>query len=94
MLRVNLQEDNNSSLSSVLNQILQSRKFGCIIRTCYSTDNGTTWTDVAMTVVSGNTYECDIGAFPGGTPLHEMVGQGGFIPMKPLAIVGELKTLS
>ena len=30
---------------------------------------------------------------PGGTPLHKMVDQGGFTPMKPLAIVGELKTL-
>jgi len=30
---------------------------------------------------------------PGGTPLRKMVDQGGFIPMKPLAIVGELKTL-
>jgi len=46
-----------------------------------------------MVVASGNRYECDIGAFPGGTPLHKMVDQGGFIPMKPLAIVGELKTL-
>ncbi|MEE8631872.1 MAG: hypothetical protein V3T10_01005 [Candidatus Bathyarchaeia archaeon] len=46
-----------------------------------------------MAVVSGNRYECDIGAFPGGTPLHKMVDQGEFTPMKPLAIVGELKTL-
>ncbi len=30
---------------------------------------------------------------PGGTPLHKMVDQGEFIPMKPLTIVGELKTL-
>jgi hypothetical protein len=36
----------------------------------YSIDNGTTWTDVTMTVASGNTYECDIGAFPAGTTVQ------------------------
>ena len=30
---------------------------------------------------------------PGGTPLHKMVDQGEFTPMKPLAIVSELKIL-
>ena len=30
---------------------------------------------------------------PGGTPLHKMVDQGEFTPMKPLAIISELKIL-
>jgi len=30
---------------------------------------------------------------PRGTPLHKMVDQGEFTPMKPLAIVGEMKIL-
>ncbi|MCK5301930.1 MAG: DUF4350 domain-containing protein, partial [Candidatus Thorarchaeota archaeon] len=62
-------ESTNVTISADVSDISDIQSVIC----SYSIDNGTTWNDVAMTVVSGNTYECDIGAFPAGTTVQWFV---------------------
>ena len=59
-------ESTNVTISADVSDVSDIQSVIC----SYSIDNGTTWTDVAMTVASGNTYECDIGAFPAGTTVQ------------------------
>ena len=59
-------EGTNVTISADVSDVSDIQSVIC----SYSIDNGTTWTDVTMTVASGNTYECDIGAFPAGTTVQ------------------------
>ncbi len=59
-------ESTNVTISADVSDVSDIQSVIC----SYSIDNGTTWTDVTMTVASGNTYECDIGAFPAGTTVQ------------------------
>jgi len=62
-------EGTNVTISADVSDVSDIQSVIC----SYSIDNGSTWTDVTMTVVSGNTYECDIGAFPAGTTVQWVI---------------------
>ena len=59
-------ESTNVTISADVSDVSDIQSVIC----SYSIDNGTTWTDVTMTVASGNRYECNIGAFPAGTTVQ------------------------
>jgi hypothetical protein len=59
-------EGTNVTISADVSDVSDIQSVIC----SYSIDNGSTWTDVAMAVVSGNTYNCNIGAFPAGTTVQ------------------------
>jgi len=62
-------EGTNVTISADVSDVSDIQSVIC----SYSIDNGTTWTNVTMAVVSGNTYECDIGAFPAGTTVQYII---------------------
>ncbi len=62
-------EGTNVTISADVSDVSDIQSVIC----SYSINNGSTWNNAAMAVVSGKTYECDIGAFPAGTTVQWVI---------------------